>query len=82
MFENIKNRIKQLAKDAVFIAEQKLGTGKGQEKKKMAVNYIVNRLPFSGTVKTIISLLLSSFIDDAVEIAVTYLKSLPENKEN
>ena len=48
----------------------------------MAVNYIVNRLPFSGTVKTIISLLLSSFIDDAVEIAVTYLKSLPENKEN
>ncbi len=51
MFSNIKTKIKQLAKDAVFIAEQKLGTGKGQEKKKMAVNYIVNRLPFSSDCK-------------------------------
>ena len=34
MFSNIKTKIKQLAKDAVFIAEQKLGTGKGQEKRK------------------------------------------------
>ena len=48
----------------------------------MAVNYIVNRLPFPATVKSLIALLLSSFIDDAVEIAVSYLKSLPENKEN
>lgn len=82
MFSNIKTKIKLLAKDAVFIAEQKLGTGKGQEKKKMAVNYIVNRLPFPATVKSLIALLLSSFIDDAIEIAVSYLKSLPENKEN
>ena len=76
MFLNVKNQIKELAKNAVIVAESALGSGTGQEKKKMAVNYIVNNLPFSGFVKTIISVLLSSFIDDVVELAVSYMKSL------
>ena len=50
---------------------------KGQEKKKLAIQYIVNKLPFVPLVKTIISVLLSSFIDDVVEISVDYMNSLP-----
>ena len=38
MFSDLKNTIKQLAQSAVAIAEQALGSSKGQEKKKMAVN--------------------------------------------
>lgn len=75
MFTNLKNTIKDLAKNAVFMAESELGTGKGQEKKKLAVEYIINHLPFSDLVKSIISIFLSGFIDDAVETGVKYLKS-------
>lgn len=80
MFVKVKNKIIELAKNAVLVAEEKLGTGKGQEKKKMAIDYIVKNLPFSDWVKSIISLLLSNFIDDAVEIAVLYMKSLPRKE--
>lgn len=80
MFRNIKNTIKELARNAVFVAEQELGTGKGQEKKQLAIDYIVKNLPFSSIVKSIIGIFLSSFIDDAVEIAVKYMNSLPEKQ--
>ena len=75
MFSNVKNKIKELAKKAVRIAEAELGSGKGQEKKKMAIAYIVRKLPFSSFLKTLISVLLSSFIDDVVEISVDYMNS-------
>jgi len=80
MFSNIKNQIKELAKNAVLVAESELGSGKGQEKKKMAIEYIVKNLPFSNFVKGIISILLPGFIDDVVEISVKYMKSMPESK--
>jgi len=80
MFTNIKTQIKELAKNAVLVAESALGNGKGAEKKKMAVDYIVNNLPFSPIVKSVISILLSSFIDDVIEISVEYMKSLPQEK--
>lgn len=77
MFKNLKLKIKELAKSAVFRAESKLGSGKGQEKKKLAIDYILKNLPFPDFVKSIISVLLSSFIDDVIEISVSYMKSLP-----
>lgn len=80
MFSNIKNQIKDLAKNAVLVAEKELGSGNGAEKKKMAIDYIVRNLPFSNFVKSIISILLSSFIDDVVEIAVKYMNSMPQTK--
>lgn len=80
MFTNLKTRIKELARNAVFAAERQLGSGKGQEKKKLAIDYIVKNLPFADWVKTVISLLLSSFIDDAVELAVQYMHSMPEEQ--
>lgn len=80
MFSNLKNKIKVLAKKAVSIAEKELGSGKGLEKKKMAINYVVSRLPFPPFLKTVVSILMSGFIDDVVEISVAYMKSLPEEK--
>ena len=80
MFSNVKNKIKELAKKAVFVAEAELGSGKGQEKKALAISYVVNRLPFPTIVKNIVSILLSSFIDDVVEISVDYMKSLPKTE--
>ena len=75
MFKDIKNQIKDLARNAVLVAEKELGTGKGQEKKKMAVDYVVSNLPFSGVVKSIIGIILSGFIDDVVEISVKLINN-------
>ena len=75
MFKDIKNQIKDLAKNAVLVAETELGTGKGQEKKKMAVNYVVSNLPFSNLVKNIIAIILSGFIDDVIEISVKLMNN-------
>ncbi len=81
MFFKIKQTIKDLAKNAVFIAEEKFGHGNGYEKKEMAINYIINKLPLAPVIKEIVSLFLSDFIDNAIEAAVLYMNSLPKNKE-
>ncbi len=80
MFSNVKKQIKELAKNAVLVAERELGSGNGARKKKLAIDYIVKNLPFSNFVKTAISILLSSFIDDVVEISVKYMNRLSEEK--
>lgn len=80
-FNNLKVKIKELAKNAVLIAEEELGSGKGQQKKQEALDYIVGNLPVSSLLKTIITLFLSDFIDDAIESAVLYMNSLSNNKE-
>jgi len=81
MFIKLKEIILNLAKNAVLVAESELGSGKGQAKKRLAIEYIVNNLPFSAFVRTVISAFLSKFIDDAVEIAVEYMNSLQKEKE-
>ncbi len=58
----------------MLIAETELGSGKGQEKKKLAVDYVVKNLNFSAPVKMIISVILSRFIDDVIEISVRLMK--------
>lgn len=75
MFNKLKTTIRQLAKSAVLRAEEALGSNKGQQKKEMAVKYIIEKLPVPYFLKPIISVLFSSFIDDAVELAVRYMKS-------
>ena len=76
LFSKTKTKIKELAKNAVLVAEAELGSGKGQEKKKLAIEYVLKNLPISNFLKSIISILLSSFIDDAIEISVNYMKTL------
>lgn len=74
MFTNLKEKIKEIAATAVQIAEETLGSSKGKEKKQMAIEYIVSNIPVIAPLKRLISMLLSSFIDDAVEFAVQYMK--------
>ena len=76
LFSKTKTKIKELAKNAVLVAEAELGSVKGQEKKKLAIEYVLKNLPISNFLKSIISILLSSFIDDAIEISVNYMKTL------
>lgn len=76
MFENIKKQIKELAKNAVLKAEQELGSGKGKQKKKVAIDYVLKNLPIPEFMKMIVSVILSSFIDDSIELAVSYINSL------
>lgn len=76
LFSKTKTKIKELAKNAVLVAEAELGSGKGQAKKKLAIEYVLKNLPISNFLKSIISILLSSFIDDAIEISVNYMKTL------
>ena len=81
MFKNLKNQIKELARNAVYVAEAELGSGKGQDKKKMAIDYVVKNLPFSNLVKNIISIILSGFIDDVVEISVKLMNNSLSDKK-
>lgn len=76
MFNSLKKSIKELAKSAVVIAENTLGSNKGKEKKKMAINYITSRIPVPELFKPLISAVFSSFIDDAVEFAVEYMEAI------
>lgn len=78
MFDNLKSKIKEIAVAAVEFAEETLGSNKGKQKKEIAVQYIVSRIPVIQPFKTLIAMLLSSFIDDAVEFAVQYMKSVKE----
>lgn len=75
MLNNLRMTIKELAKSAVVMAEETLGSCKGQQKKKMAVEYITKHIPVPAPFKLLVSLLLSSFIDDAVEFAVQYMEA-------
>ena len=74
MLKNIKIQIKELAKSAVVIAEKTLGSNTGKQKKQMAIEYITNNIPVPIVFKPLISMLLSSFIDDAIEFAVEYME--------
>ncbi len=76
MFKNLKSHIREIAVYAVKAAEDALGSNKGKEKKKMALAYITSHLPVPEPFRLLISMLLSSFIDDAVEFAVQYIKEV------
>lgn len=72
----IKKTIIDLAKTAVVTAEKTLGSNKGKEKKKMAIKYVITNMPLPTFLKPFISILFSTFIDDAIELAVQYMEVL------
>ena len=80
-FKNTKDKIIELAKNAVLVAENQLGSGQGQEKKKLAIDYIMKNIQIPDLYKGVISMFLSGFIDDVVELAVLYMKSITDSKE-
>lgn len=76
MFKNLKNTITELAYAAVNMAEDTLESSSGQDKKAAAIEYIISMIPVVSPFKGIITLILSKFIDEAIEKAVLYLKSI------
>lgn len=76
MFNNLKSTITELAYSAVNIAEETLDSATGQEKKTAAIEYVISMLPIISPLKALISFILSKFIDDAIEKAVTYMNSI------
>ena len=73
MFNNLKSTITELAYAAVNMAEETLDSATGQEKKTAAIEYIISMLPIISPFKGIISVVLSKFIDEAIEKAVGYM---------
>ena len=80
MFSNIKSTITELAYAAVNMAEDTLNTASGQEKKAAAIEYVVSMLPLISPLKKIVSVVLSKFINNSIEKAVTYMKSIKNTK--
>ena len=76
MLGNLKTKITELAYSAVNMAEETLNTSSGKEKKSAAIEYIISMLPVPIVLKSIISVVLSKFIDEAIEKAVKYMKSI------
>ena len=82
MFEKTKQKIKEISMSAVELAEKTLGSNEGKLKKEMAIKYIISRLPVIAPFKTFIGMLLSSFIDDAIEFAVQVMREGGLNGRN
>jgi len=80
MFSNIKIKITELAYAAVSMAEETLDSASGKEKKSAAIEYIVSMLPIVAPLKSIVCFVLSKFIDEAVERAVEYMKSIKNSE--
>lgn len=76
MFKNIKLKITELAYSAVNMAEQSVESTSGKEKKEQAIEYVVSMLPVNPFFKKFIVVLLSKFIDEAVEQAVKYMNNV------
>ena len=76
MFKKLfKNTVKKLSDEAVKEAEKFLGAGKGKEKKKLAVSYVIDKLPVPGIFKPALKVLLSDLIDESIEFAVRRLNT-------
>lgn len=80
LFLNLKNTITELAYAAVNIAEETLESASGQEKKTVAIDYIISMLPVVSPFRGIINVLLSKFIDEAIEKAVKYMNSIKNSE--
>lgn len=76
MFNNLKKSITELAYAAVNMAEETLCGASGREKKTVAIEYVLSMLPIISPFKGIIAVVLSKFIDEAIEKAVEYMKSV------
>lgn len=76
IFSNLKPKITELAYAAVNMAEETLSGTSGQVKKTAAIEYVLSMLPIVSPFKGIIAVVLSKFIDEAIEKAVQYMKSV------
>lgn len=80
MLKDLKSNITELAYAAVSVTEETLNTATGQEKKKAALEYVISLLPIASPLKCVVSILLGKFIDEAIEKAVQYMKSIKNSE--
>ena len=81
MLKTIRETIKETAYTAVRMAENELSSATGKEKKEKAIEFVVSKLPVMQPFKSIIAVLMSKFIDKAIEQAVAYMKSVQYEQE-
>lgn len=74
-FSKIKEIIHAAAKEAVLEAEKIFGSGTGALKKRAAIEFVTNALPFPPLVRPIVAAVLTTFIDKTIETAVQALKT-------
>ncbi len=75
MLMKLKLKIRELAKTADKLAEEALGSSKGQEKKTMAIEFVLEKISPPALLRPFVKILFSSLIDEAIELAVEYMKS-------
>ncbi len=80
LFSNLKVKITELAYAAVNVAEETLSGSSGQAKKTAAIEYVLSMIPVLAPFKGIIAFVLSKFIDEAIEKAVHYMKSVKNSE--
>lgn len=80
-----ESKIYELASQAVKEAEMFLGSGKGKEKKEMAVNFVLKYLPlpiYLQWLKPLITKALTKLVDKAIEECVEKMnKTIERLKE-
>ena len=78
----IQKKFKQFAFSAVVYAEEYIGSGEGQEKKKLAIEYLINLLPIGfKPFASIFRRLLTDIADSLIEKAVVKLHLLQNIEE-
>lgn len=80
IFANLKPKITELSYAAVNMAEETLCDSSGQAKKTAAIEYVLSMIPVAAPFKGIIAVVLSKFIDEAIEKAVQYMKSVKNSE--
>ena len=75
-----KKTITKLADEAVQNSEDFLGSGKGKEKKELAVSYVIGKLPLPAIFKPALKVLLNDLIDESIEFAVRRLNAVKIEK--
>ena len=81
ILKKYENQIYELADRAVKEAEIFLGSGKGNEKKQMAVDFVLRYLPLPSYLvflKPLINRALNRFIDKAIEECVQKMNATLE----
>lgn len=80
IIEKLKNLINNMALPAVIYAENLLGSGLGSEKKEIAIEFILGRLPlFLLPIRSILKRLLYDLLDFVVEEGVKKLQNIQKN---
>lgn len=87
MFKRLKERLKEILKGlalpGVLYAEQLIGAGFGEEKRKVAINFILDKMPlqfkpFKGIIKRFLADLLDLLVEAGVKKLHAIEKQMPE----